>query len=89
MKKLLALGAVFTLVTAGTAHVEPSRRPVAVELFTSQNCYSCPPPEEYLGELAKQPNLIALKFHVDYWNSLVYGSARRWKDVHSRAGYDN
>src|SRR5579864_6346005 len=42
--------------------------PVVVELFTSQGCSTCPPADAYLGELASRPGIIALAFHVDYWN---------------------
>jgi hypothetical protein len=45
-------------------------RPVVVELYTSQGCSSCPPAEALLGELAGKPNIIALAFHVDYWDSI-------------------
>ena len=48
---------------------------VVVELFTSQGCYSCPPAEKFLGDLAGQKSVIALEFHVDYWDDLVYGAA--------------
>lgn len=58
-----------------------------VELFTSQSCYSCPPAEAYLGELASRGDVVALEFHVDYWDELVYGSAGRWKDVFSNPAY--
>ncbi len=64
-----------------------SARPVVVELFTSQSCYSCPPAERFLGELSRRADVIALEFHVDYWNDLNYGSAGKWKDVHSRPEY--
>jgi len=62
-------------------------RPVVVELFTSQGCYSCPPADHLLGELSAQPDIVALEFHVDYWDGLVYGSAGKWKDPFSDAGY--
>ncbi|MDH3637679.1 MAG: DUF1223 domain-containing protein [Gammaproteobacteria bacterium] len=55
-----------------------------VELFTSQGCYSCPPAEAFLRELAlEEPQVLALEFHVDYWDDLVYGSAGKWKDPFS------
>src|SRR4051794_9656309 len=42
--------------------------PVVVELFTSQGCSSCPPADEYLGEMTARADTIALAYHVDYWN---------------------
>ena len=68
----------------GVAAAEPGTGQLTViELFTSQSCYSCPPAERYLGELTKRDDIIALEHHVDYWDSLVYGSAGRWKDIFS------
>jgi hypothetical protein len=51
--------------------------PTVVELFTSQGCNSCPPAEAYLGELAQRSDVLALSYHVDYWNYLG------WKDPHA------
>lgn len=51
--------------------------PVVVELFTSQGCHSCPPADAFLGRLAKRPGVIALSYHVDYWNYLG------WRDPFS------
>jgi len=61
--------------------------PTVVELFTSQSCYSCPPAERFLGHLASREGILALEFHVDYWDDLVYGSAGRWKDIFPAAAY--
>lgn len=77
-----ALAATFALTVAPPANAD-SAPPVAVELFTSQGCYSCPPAEAYLGKLAKRPDVVALEWHVDYWDDLVYGGAGKWKDPFS------
>ncbi len=61
--------------------------PTVVELFTSQSCYSCPPAEAFLGELAGRDGILALEFHVDYWNSLIYGAAGKWADPFSSPAY--
>ena len=70
------------------ASEQPGANPAVIELFTSQGCYSCPPAEALLGDLieANDPeNLVALEFHVDYWDSLVYGSHGSHKDPFSSA----
>ena len=61
--------------------------PVVVELFPSQGCYSCPPAEAYLAELAERTDIVALEFHVDYWDSLTYMWHGQWKDPFSSPQY--
>ncbi|MBS0422639.1 MAG: DUF1223 domain-containing protein [Proteobacteria bacterium] len=56
------------LVSTAVAHAGP--RPAVVELFTSQGCSSCPPADAYVGQLSKRPDVIALAFHVTYWDDL-------------------
>jgi hypothetical protein len=45
-------------------------RPVVVELFTSQGCSSCPPADAYVGKLSARSDVLALSFHVGYWDDL-------------------
>ena len=62
------------------------RAPVVVELFTSQGCSSCPPADAYFGALAKRPDVIALAFHVDYWNYIGWTDpfAKPWASARQR-----
>lgn len=52
-----------------------AKRPVIVELFTSQGCSSCPPADAYFKALKDQPDVLALSYHVDYWDYLG------WRDT--------
>lgn len=70
------------LVLVATAFVGVSgamaaerKAPVVVELFTSQGCNSCPPADAYLASLKGRENVIALSYHVNYWDYLG------WRDT--------
>jgi hypothetical protein len=66
------LGVCAIVAVIRPAHAEPK---AVVELFTSQGCSSCPPADKILGELAKDPSVIALSLPIDYWDYLG------WKDT--------
>jgi len=67
-----ALGVCAIVAIVRPAHADPR---AVVELFTSQGCSSCPPADKILGELAKDPSVIALSMPIDYWDYLG------WKDT--------
>src|SRR5882757_6553084 len=67
-----ALGVCAIIAIVRPAQAEPR---AVVELFTSQGCSSCPPADKVLGELAKDPSVIALSLPIDYWDYLG------WKDT--------
>ena len=66
------LGVCAIVAIVRPAYAEPR---AVVELFTSQGCSSCPPADKIIGELAKDPGIIALSMPIDYWDYLG------WKDT--------
>jgi hypothetical protein len=55
--------------------------PAVVELYTSEGCSSCPPADRWLTALNGRPDVVALAFHVDYWDGLG------WKDRFAQAQF--
>ena len=68
---------------AADACTASSARIVApvVELYTSEGCSSCPPADRWLSKLKADPTVVALAFHVDYWDRLG------WKDRFASAAF--
>lgn len=70
---------VSVLVAAGVglffSHPASAEPRAVLELFTSQGCSSCPEADRLLGEIAKDPSVIAVSLPIDYWDYLG------WKDT--------
>ena len=75
---LTASAALLMIAPAAAAEVRDHPKAV-LELFTSQGCDSCPQADARLSELRKQPDVIALAYHVDYWDYIG------WKDTFGAA----
>lgn len=53
------------VAVGGDVKINPK---AVLELFTSQGCASCPPADALLTQLAQRPDVVALAYHVDYWD---------------------
>ncbi len=79
--RLAAVVLALLSVGATSASDRNANGPVVLELFTSQGCSSCPPADALLRELGAREDVVALSFHVDYWNRLG------WRDPYSHPSW--
>lgn len=77
---LLAIAAALAVMLAG-AHARAQQQMVVLELFTSQGCNSCPPADALMQDWEKQPGVLPLSLHVDYWDYLG------WRDTFGKKGH--
>ncbi len=76
LRRRLASAPIIASVLIATYGLAGAGQPQALlELFTSQGCSSCPPADKLLGELARDPSLVAVSVPIDYWDYLG------WKDT--------
>ena len=75
---VLALG-----LPAGAGELKQGPKAV-LELFTSQGCSSCPKADALLTELGQRPEVIALAYHVDYWDYIGWPDTFGNKDHSDR-----
>lgn len=66
-------------------------RAVLVELYTSQGCSSCPPADRFVHELPARglgpDKVVALTFHVDYWDHLGWADPFATPSFTARQGW--
>ena len=91
-RRVRALACAMLLTFAMAAHAAPgcetvggSQRVALLELYTSEGCNSCPPADRFLRSLEARGfdsgKIVALGFHVDYWDSLG------WRDRFAQPGF--
>jgi hypothetical protein len=92
----LAVGGVCALFSAAAAAApaetpaaddEDAARPIVVEMFLSQSCKSSPPAADVLAELAARPDVVALAWHVDYWDQFAAQEVGPWVDPYARPAF--
>ena len=81
MIRILLLSYLLTVPAYALERINVSSNPqktAVVELFTSEGCSSCPPADRWFEAMVQLPSneidVLALAFHVDYWDYLG------WKD---------
>lgn len=77
----LVLAAGLLLAALASAPAGAGERLTVVELFTSQGCPLCPSADAFLGELTKRDDVLALSFHVGYWDYIG------WADPFAKPAY--
>ncbi len=83
MRRRHFLSATLLTLPLSATRAKAAQAQTVLALFTSQGCSSCPPADAFLGELVRQPGVIGLAWHVDYWNSLGWTdryARRAWTD---------
>jgi hypothetical protein len=79
---LLACALIAPAVNAATCSATSgASRTGLLELYTSEGCSSCPPADRWLSQLPPDSGVVALAFHVDYWDKLG------WHDPFSQAAF--
>jgi hypothetical protein len=81
----LCLLCVTPVLAASCSAESQTSRVALLELYTSEGCDSCPPVDQWFSGLPQRgytpQQVLALAFHVDYWNYLG------WKDPYARAQF--
>lgn len=66
---------------------EPATSPVLVEMFLSQSCKASPPAADFITSLGARPDVVALSWHVGYWDRMTGRSGGVWRDPFSKPSF--
>ena len=80
---VLGIVTLAVLVQPTSAESMRARPKAVVELFTSQGCAQCPPADALLTGLAEEGDVVALAYHVDYWDYVG------WEDTFGSEEYSD
>jgi len=83
MKKSCAvIGGIAALAGVAGAEREAARNghPVVVEMFLSQSCKKSPGAATLMHEIARRDDVVALAWHVDYWDATPADGSGAWID---------
>ena len=67
---LLCVGLFWAGTDAGAQEARLKQPAAVIELFTSGGCASCPPADQLFAKQADRDDVLALAWHVDYWDYL-------------------
>ncbi len=93
VKQVMRIAVLSLLGGAQAARGAPpaAERPVLVELYTSQGCSSCPPADRFVHDLPARglgrDKVVALTFHVDYWDHLGWADPFATPSFTARQGW--
>lgn len=80
---LLGICTIAALALPAGAESVRAHPKAVVELFTSQGCAQCPPADALLTGLAEEGDVVALAYHVDYWDYVG------WEDTFGDGDYSD
>jgi hypothetical protein len=80
-----AAATVLAGLALATADAGELKKPLGVvELFTSQGCTSCPAADAIFEDMVRKGEVVALAYHVDYWDYLGWQDTLASKDNTAR-----
>lgn len=80
----LVIAGIATAETPQAPALQPAPRPVLVEMFLSQSCKSSPPAAATLSAIGQRRDVVALGYHVPYWNDFPSHKRGAWADPFAR-----